>query len=214
MHRAHWSQPDILHILIFYLHVISFRHFTLGPTSWPTLSCKSRISKYCLILYIFIFIYRDVELLVFFLTFSCSIGYQGFADYCYRFYAVKKGTSEIKCIRVHGMFRFVFSPPADIRHSRDSGVKRRLNGCPTVFVGTVHVKLVPTWKCIDCKRLSRFPRCCCSDCMYCMYFPACLTGGANRPLLALFFCAVHKLVENNKPAFCFPSERVNPTLCT
>lgn len=28
-----------------------------------------------------------------------------------------------------------------------------------------------------------------------LYFPACLNGGANRPLLLYFFCAVHKLLR-------------------
>lgn len=107
--NAAQTPPDILHILIIYLYVIPFRHFRLGPTSWPTLSCKSQISKYCLILYIFIYIYRCGIACIFDIFWLDWLS--GFADYCYRFYAVKKGTFEIKCIRVHEMFFFTFSPP-------------------------------------------------------------------------------------------------------
>lgn len=151
-----------------------------------------------------------MELLVF-LTFSCSIGYQGFADYCYRFYAVKKHL-EWNVYECMGCFASSFLPLLTL-HIADSGAKPRLNGCPTVFVGTVYVKLAPAWKCIDCKRLSRFPRCCCSW-LYVLCVLSCMFDRRRKQAIvgSIFLCCT-QVVENNKPAFCFPSERVNPTLC-
>lgn len=187
--------PDILHILIIHLYFISFRHFRLGPTSWLTLSCKSQISKYCLILYIFIYIYRCGIACIFDIFLLDWLS--GFADYCCRFYTVKKGTFEIKCIRVHEMFCFFFSPPTDIRHSRQWYKKTKAQW---VSNGLHRYRLRETGPNVKMRWLQTLVSF--SSVMllwplkwHHLYFPASLNGGANRPLLLYFFCAVHKLLR-------------------